>query len=122
MRALNEREQLSVPLSISLLPLFFRSNDIEVMLFGGIFFVLSMALYSKYYFPGRKLKLVAFLSVFLLAVYGVYSCSIGYCYAKYELLASIRPFDVIYLIYMVSNCAYMSIKYEALADSGELAE
>ncbi|MGB1542101.1 MAG: hypothetical protein ACPHBL_01115, partial [Spongiibacter marinus] len=63
MRALNEREQLSVPLSISLLPLFFRSNDIEVMLFGGIFFVLSMALYSKYYFPSRKLKLVAFLSV-----------------------------------------------------------
>ncbi len=122
MRALNEREQLSVPLSISLLPLFFRSNDIEVVLFGGIFFILSMALYSKYYFPGRKPKLVAFLSVFLLAVYGIYSCSIGYCYGNHELLASIRPFDVIYLIYMVSNCAYMSIKYEALADSGKLAE
>jgi len=122
MRALNEREQLAVPLSISLLPLFFRSNDIEVVLFGGIFFILSMALYSKYYFPGRKPKLVAFLSVFLLAVYGIYSCSIGYCYGKYESLVSMRPFDVIYLIYMVSNCAYMSIKYEALADSGKLTE
>ena len=65
---------------------------------------------------------MAFLSVFLLAVYGIYSCSIGYCYGNYELLASMRPFDVIYLIYMVSIYVYMSIKYEALADSGKLIE
>jgi hypothetical protein len=104
MRRLNEREEVAVPLGVLFVPIILmRTNNYQVAAFGVVLFIAIYILYSKYFFPDIRSKVVTLLGAVTVGVYGLASCRNGRCKDySHDLFDGLTWSDSVYIAYLVT--------------------